>query len=221
MYNALILMGDIESGSYWDHITGRCVHGPLEGYTLAVFPLVNMTASQALSSYPDLQVALSALRLAPRILSFFMEWSRRSRRGFFPPVFMKTMGPEDTRRPRMEQGLGVWTAADRRFYPLKHLRQHGGAVIDELGGRRLLVCIDRQSGLPAAVYTRAAACSWQQATLCLDSGELFRGGTLRDDRGVLQRTERPLQLFTRWYGFACTFPGCTVYQHRQDTTTSS
>jgi hypothetical protein len=37
LYNGLSFNGDRESGSFWDHITGECVHGPLKGYRLKTF----------------------------------------------------------------------------------------------------------------------------------------------------------------------------------------
>jgi len=212
MYNALILLGDRESGSYWDHITGECVHGPMKGCKLEAFPILNMNVAQALSSYPDMLVAISKLTFVPRVIAFFMEWSRRSKRGFFPSVFKKTMGEEDTRRHRMEKGLGVWTDNTHRYYPMEHLHKQGGALIDELDGRRLLISIDPTSSIPIAIYTNATKCTWQDNLLNLDTGEIIRGGTLRDKHGAIKDNDRPMQLFTRWYGFACTFPGCEIYE---------
>ncbi len=59
LYNGLVLLGDRESGSFWDHITGECVHGPLKGYQLKIFPLLHMDVRQALATHPDAQVAIS------------------------------------------------------------------------------------------------------------------------------------------------------------------
>jgi len=212
MYNGLVLLGDQESGSYWDHITGECVTGPLKGYKLEEFPLLQMNVAQALPGYPDIQVAISELTFVPRTIAFFMEWSRKSKRGFLPPVFKKTMGKEDTRRRLMDNGLGVWTNATHRFYPMECLRKHGGALIDEIDGRSVLVFINPSSNIPSALYTRASKCAWQNNLLTLDTGEVVRGGTLRDKDGVPQRGDRPRQLFLRWYGFSYTFPGCEVYE---------
>ena len=36
------------------------------------------------------------------------------------------------------------------------------------------------------------------------------GGVVLDGRGRRQNAERPQQVFTRWYGFALTFPGTEV-----------
>ena len=211
MYNGLILLGDQESGSYWDHITGECLHGPLKGYTLAVFPLLQMSGAQALANYPHMQVAISNLTVFPRMIAFFMELSRKSKRGFLPFVFKKTMGEEDTRLPLMERGLGVWTDITHRYYPLRRLDEHGGAIIDELDGRKILISIDPTSGIPSALYTNATQCIWHNDILKLNTGKMIRGGVLCDKNGVTKDSERPLQLFLRWYGFSYTFPGCEIY----------
>ena len=212
LYNGLVLLGDRESGSFWDHITGECVHGPLKGYQLEVRPLLHTNVRQALATHPDAQVAISRQSLKQRVMARITEQGRKSKRGFLPPGFKKTMGEEDTRRPSMEVGLGVWTDATHRFYPLETLRALGSTLIDELDGRRLLVYIDPISSTPAALYTEATQCNWQDDTLHLDTGEIIRGGVLYDAPGAAQEITRPMQLFTRWYGFAFTFPGCEVYE---------
>jgi hypothetical protein len=35
-------------------------------------------------------------------------------------------------------------------------------------------------------------------------------GVLMSRDGKRQNVERPQQMFTRWYGFSLTFPGCEV-----------
>ena len=212
LYNGLVLLGDRESSSFWDHITGECVHGPLKGYQLKIFPLLHRDVRQALATHPDAQVAISRQSLKHWVMAHITEQGRKSKRGFLPPGFKQTMGKEDTRRRRMEIGLGVWTDATHRFYPLETLRAHGSALIDELDGRRLLVYIEPTSRIPAALYMEATRYNWQDDTLHLDTGEIIRGGVLYDAQGATQEITRPLQLFTRWYGFAFTFPGCEVYE---------
>ena len=52
---------------------------------------------------------------------------------------------------------------------------------------------------------------------CLDGAKIrlengtVRDGTLFDSRGRRVEAERPLQVFTRWYGFALTFPTTSIY----------
>jgi hypothetical protein len=170
-----------------------------------------MNVAQALASYPDAQVAISKQTFKQQVMGRFAAWVRGSKRGLLPPFFAKTMGQEDKRRPRMDMGLGVWTDITRRYYPLERLRTQDRALVDELDGRRLLVYIDPTSSTPAALYTDAVQCTWRDDVLHLDTGESIRGGVLYDVQGVRQAVERPVQMFTRWYGFAYTFPNCEVY----------
>ncbi len=171
-----------------------------------------MDVRQALAIHPDAQVAISRQSFRQRVMARITEQGRKSKSGLMPPYFKKTMSKKDTRRRRMEIGLGVWTDATHRFYPLETLRAHGSALIDELDGRRLLVYIEPTSRIPAALYMEATRYNWQDDTLHLDTGEIIRGGVLYDAQGATQEITRPLQLFTRWYGFAFTFPGCEVYE---------
>ncbi|MEX2355925.1 MAG: DUF3179 domain-containing (seleno)protein, partial [Thermaerobacterales bacterium] len=43
LYNGLILLGDDETGSYWDHITGECVYGPLKATQMEMLPVEHTT----------------------------------------------------------------------------------------------------------------------------------------------------------------------------------
>lgn len=214
LYNGLLLIGDHETGSYWDHITGECLYGPLKGYKLEVFPLLHMNVSQSLARWPDVHVAVSSeLTIMQRLRVFFMGPLFRSKWAFFPPVvFKKTMGKEDTRRKRMDIGLGVWTTMKHCFYPLEHLRKQKGALNDELEGRGILVYINPKTQIPAAIYTNARQITWHGDELSLDSGEIIREGTVYDTQGKTLAVVYPMQMFTRWYGFSSTFPGCDIYE---------
>ena len=88
----------------------------------------------------------------------------------------------------------------------------GNALLDELDGRRLLVYVEPTSGIPMALYTQATECAWQGDALHLDTGEAVRQGRLLSAQGKPQTAARPMQVFTRWYGFAYTFPGCEIYE---------
>ena len=63
-----------------------------------------------------------------------------------------------------------------------------------------------------ALYSKAKSCAWVGDMLRLDSGEMVRGGALEDPQGKRLDAARPMQMFTRWYGFAYTFPECEIYQ---------
>ena len=125
--------------------------------------------------------------------------------------FRGTLGKEDQRRPRMELGLGVWTATTGRYYPVARIREHGGAFLDRLDGRAVLIYIDPESNTPAALFVNSASVKMHDRDVLLDSGSVVRTGVLLDRAGKRLAMERPQQTFTRWYGFALTFPGSEVF----------
>jgi hypothetical protein len=151
LYNGLILLGDDETGSYWDHITGECVYGPMKGERLNTFPIDHTTVTRALKNWPDLQIAFSHPPLWIRLLSPLMS-KRMQRKGFFPPGFRKTMSLVDTRLPEMASGLGVIAGEVQRFYPVETIKAVGGQIQDEVEGQRIRVYIDPDDQVPHAIY---------------------------------------------------------------------
>ena len=176
LYNGLVLLIDDETRTYWDHITGRAVHGPLEGEQLEVFGLEMMTTATARRHEPSLRVALSDQPgLHGRVFTRMQSYLPEQNEGFLPPGFRGTMGAPDPRRDEMDMGLGVVLGEHARYYPVERLR--AGPVDDAIEGRVLRLELDAD-GIPFAVWA--------------------------DDRS------RPVQLFTRWYGFAYTYSRCTI-----------
>ena len=202
------MLGDEETGSLWNHITGEAVYGPLEGYTLPVFNLLHMTAEQALERYPGLSVAISDRPV-------------RGRRGFYAPLadripflrpgFRSTIVEEDTRLPTMDIGLGVWTGSEQRYYPLEAVQAGGGAIVDDFEGRRLVVYMNPGAYALEAFFTEEETASIDGSRVMVGNELVLEGGLLRDGSGRRVETDRPLQLFSRWYGFALTFPSTTIY----------
>jgi len=126
-------------------------------------------------------------------------------------AFADTLGVEDTRRPRMELGLGVWNGDTSRYYPVERIREHDEALIDDLDGRTLVVYLDPATNTPAAVFANAAGAVIKEDEVRLDDGSVIRGGVMYDAAGARIDVERPMQIFTRWYGFALTFPDPEVF----------
>ncbi len=202
------MLADDETESIWNHITGRAVYGPLEGYTLPVFNLLHMTAEQALDRYPGLSIAISDRPI-------------RGRRGMFAPVadrlpflrdgFRSTIVKEDTRLPTMEIGLGVWTDSERRYYTIEAVQAAGGAIVDTFDGRWLVVYVEPGSYSLDAFFTEEQTVSADGFRLTVGEELVLEGCVLRDASGQRLEMDRPLQMFSRWYGFALTFPGTTIY----------
>jgi hypothetical protein len=125
--------------------------------------------------------------------------------------FARTLDKEDQRRPRMELGLGVWTTATHRYYPMERIRDRGRAFVDQLDGRKVLIYIDPETNTPAVLLINASSAKIQDSEVHLNNGMIVRNGVLFDSGGKRAKADRPQQVFTRWYGFALTFPGCEIF----------
>ena len=213
LYNGLVLLGDKETHSFWDHISGECIHGPLRGQTLKFSgSLYYMNAKQALKAYPDAYIAISSQSFFQKILSQIFQWSSLRSKGFIPSFFNKTMGKADNRLPRLDIGLGVWFETKARYYPLEQLKAHGNAVIDTLNGHRILVYIDPISNAPAAIHSTASEYNWDGEALYLNTHEVLKDSRLYNKQETPLPMNRPNQIFTRWYGFSYTFPNCDLFE---------
>lgn len=204
LYNGLFLMVDRETGTSWNHITGEALHGPLTGDTLEVRPVEQTTVEQALEQDPETLAAISERRF------------RRGRPGFLDrirglsPMFRRTMAPEDDRLGTMAVGLGVWNDRVKRFYPQEVVREEG-VVVDDLDGRRIVVFYDADAYSLKAYYTDAESARHKGGVIRLSNGNRIEEGVVHDGSGERLEVDRPLQVYTRWYGFSLTFPEPEIY----------
>lgn len=205
LYDGLSLLTDYESGTWWDHVTGEGVYGPLAGTQLEIFNLLHSTVEETLAQYPDIHIAISEREMRD-------EWSPRTqRRGRLSEFFVQTLGLEDNRVERMDVGLGVWADETHRYYSMERIVEEASVVLDELDGRRILIFVSPKSNAPVAVYTDATSFEVRAGEIHLDTGEVVRDGILYRADGERAAVDRPLQTFTRWYGFAMTFSDAEVY----------
>ena len=218
LYDAIFVMQDVDSKTLWNHITGEALYGPHVGRSLGpVGNMFQMSVEQALVFDADMRVAISNRpylaggrefgtfsigpeRLGPQNANERMQ-----------AMFIETLGTEDARLPRMAMGLGIVTPGTTRFYPMD-LIEESGALIDDVDGRQLLVFVDSQTFTPAAVYVDASSATLQDREIQLDNGNTVRMGMVHDAQGTRVDVERPQQLFSRWYGFALTFPGTEIFE---------
>ena len=213
------LLADHQTGSYWDHITGECVHGPLKGRKLTLEPLLHMRTDQALAQFPDARVASSRSLLPFGLMARIMDlYGRLLGQGrFVPPMLLKTMGTEDQRRARMDLGLGVWTDGASRYYPLEILKARGGVVFDRFDGREMLIYLDPISGTPTPLFMDVQEAEWAGEELRLDNGAMpsaTAGSTTQT--AWSWRSNGHCTSFNRWFGFSLTFPKCEVYGGSED-----
>jgi hypothetical protein len=230
LYDALFVMQDTESKTLWNHITGEAVYGPLVGRTLGpVSNSLQMDVKQALETDPAIQIAISDRvyfaggrrfgtadgfgpnRGAGRVNATGPRPAPGNPNAQLSDMFIATLGKEDTRRPRMDMGLGIWSGTTRRYYPMERIRERGGAFVDQLEGRKVLLYINPETATPAAAFVDTKSAKLQGNELHLDNGAVIRSGVLFDRKGNRQAADDPQQIFTRWYGFALTFPGCEVF----------
>lgn len=138
--NGLAVLGDEETWSAWDHITGEAFDGPLAGERLAAWPIVISSVAAELERDRSLLVLRQSYRWTlKRVLQSVPTYRTTAERTRFPPGFRRTLsGPVDPRRPVFEPGLGVIVGERARFYPFAGLPD-GSAVTDEWFGRPLYV----------------------------------------------------------------------------------
>jgi len=206
LYDGVSVLWDEETESLWHHITGEALTGPLAGAVMPIFNLLQMTTEMALERYPDIEVAISdrPLRQDGTVRSVDRDFDLR-------PEFTETMAEEDTRRPTMEIGVGLWNDDLRVYYPVSSIRDAGKVVVDELGADgNVVIYLDPGTGAPLAFHTSATRAVWNDDVLELDDGTSLRAGVLVDGNGDPIHPTRPLQLFTRWYGWALMFPDTEI-----------
>jgi hypothetical protein len=165
LYDGLFVMQDAETKTLWNHITGEALYGLLVGRNLGpVGNLLQMNVKQALVMDPKMHVAISDRIYFAGGRQFGSARSPlaglANRHGNEPnpnaemtPLFVKTLGKEDQRRPRMELGLGVWAGAMHRYYPMERIREHGRAFVDQLDGRSSSTLIPKPIRLPRCSST--------------------------------------------------------------------
>lgn len=207
LYDALFVMEDQQTKSLWNHFTGEAMYGPHVGERMPVSNLMQMNVTQALAMDPTMLIAISDYEgraVGPRgdleDASFDLS-----------EPFSITLDGEDDRRPRMEMGLGVWIDEEvYRFYPNDVLRENGRIVLDQFGSQSLIVYLDPVISVPVALFVEADGASIDGADIVLGDGRLIRDSVLYDADMNKLDVARPLQVFTRWYGFVVSFGGSRI-----------
>jgi hypothetical protein len=210
LYNGLFLMRDEETGTFWDHMTGEAVYGPLVGSALEVSALMQTTVAQVLGQNSEALVALSD-RVFYTDEQMSLAGLLGSIRGSLSQLFSSTVKEEDDRRPTMDLGMGIWDGEEARYYPYELIMANGNAVLDNLTGRQVVVCLDPSAYALSAAYIDTDGITWEEKVLRFSDGSYIEGGVLHDPSGERAQIERPRQVFTRWYGFALTFPETEIY----------
>jgi hypothetical protein len=219
-YDGLLVLEDAATGTIWNHVTGEALYGPAVGTTLGPPANVLHTTVGQLASTPGARVAISdrayfagGRKFGTRegIALLNRTHRRPDDRAALSDIFVATIAREDTRRPRMELGIGIWWEGGSRFYPRDLIREAGNALLDRVNGQTLLVYVDPATAIPAAIFVNTTQARVDGSLVRLDDSRTVRDGLILDRHGRRLATERPLQVFTRWYGFALTFSGTSIY----------
>lgn len=210
LYDGLFLMKDDETETYWDHMTGEAVYGPLVGSKLEVSNLLQTNVAQVLGATPDAMVALSD-RILWEDEQLGLRGLIQGMKGRLSRGFQATIKKEDDRRPTMDLGLGLWEGEASRYYPYDEVVAAGNALLDQFQGRAVLILLDPTAYALTAYHVDADDFEWDDSVLRIADGSYIEGGVMYDGEGEKAEASRPLQVFTRWYGFSLTFPGTDIY----------
>ena len=209
-YDGLLLIWDEETNSYWQHVTGQCLYGASVGQRLGILTTTRqMTVAEVLARTNASVLLTSTLSPEQEKLSRMMEKMRANPEKVEAGI-ASTIGVEDTRRPRFELGLGVWNLTGSTFFPLTMLYADDRALMTRFDDRPLLIYQHPDAVAPVAAYLETHRAVWEGEILRLDKGAYIQNDTLFGVDGHPQPLERPMQLLMRWYGFALTFPGCSL-----------
>jgi hypothetical protein len=132
--------------------------------------------------------------------------------GSLSEMFSSTVNEEDARLPTMDIGLGVWEGDEARYYSYERVVAADRAVLDTFQGKRVLVFLDPSTSVLSSFRVEADGLRWEDDVLRLSDDQYVEGSILYDPDGTRVEAARPLQIFTRWYGFALTFPNAEIYE---------
>ena len=87
-------------------------------------------------------------------------------------------------------------------------------IVDTFAGERVVVLIDPVNFVLTAFRIGAPSAQWDGDVLRLSDGTYIEDGVLRRSTGDMVEGARPLQVFTRWYGFSLSFPHTEIWGER-------
>lgn len=212
-YNGMLLMEDLETHSYWDHITGICISGVHEGYQLDILQSHQLLpAKEVIELHPDCLFGREKMNVFQKLFTAFINWKANiNGKGFLPPGFRDSMLTIDERLPEMEMGVGIYDGKSAKFYPSEAIKISGNSLVDEFNGRPLLIYISPTTNIPDVIYqSDLTEATVTETTLRFPDGRYLKSGNLYSAEGDQLAVDKPNHLFLRWYGFVSTFPNCEV-----------
>jgi hypothetical protein len=176
LYDGTVLLIDDETNTYWNHITGEAVYGPLKGKKMEMHPIRVMNVKSALEEDSNTTISISKFKSMKSRIFGWLGKKLLYGKGFFPPGFHRTMGKLDDRLPEMTNGLGIMIEEVQRFYPLDVI---GNGIKDDILGQNLIVKIRASDKVPFAEfldtddYPPQLFCRWYGFSYTFPKCEIF------------------------------------------------
>lgn len=220
IWQGTALLYDHQTNSYWRHLTGECIEGPLKGTVLTrITSGRHTTWDEWRRTHPRTDVIAQEARYVgqPADKGYFPRDGSNSGSGYLPPTFVGTIQSRDDRLISNALLYGIQVGTARRAYPLKALRSER-VIEEEVAGvpvtvwfkkdGRTVAGFDRRvKGQPLAfaptgdghMQDKQTASRWNFDGICVDGAH--RGQRLRALHGLL----------SEWYGWYAHHPDTTVW----------
>ena len=147
-YRANLVMVDRQTGSWWQQLTGKAIHGQLSGTALKLIPVDLMTWGAWKELYPDTRVLSRDTGFDHNYDLFpsggsYTDWQKSDR------IFPRLMKITDTRFRARETVLGVQVGDVYKAYPFSNLGELA-VINDEINGVPVLILFDSKSQIASA-----------------------------------------------------------------------
>ncbi len=149
LWKDALVMYDRETGSFWSHVTGGAIHGPLKGQALKPYPASHTTWQQWRQLHPDTLLLSKQTALG-------VEGTHNTYRGYFDdPERLGIFGTRnpDTVLPGKEFVLGLSLDNTIVAYPYRELNRQP-LVQDAVGDEPILVAFSAREATAVAFSRR-------------------------------------------------------------------
>lgn len=173
--NAILVMKDLQTGSYWNHYDGVALRGRAAGARLRWIPTYHIEWADWLELHPDTEVMVPPYDpVHPDARHGHGREEIFARPGMDPAFIETIVGGLDDTYPENEMVLGIDDGSSWPAYPLREVQRAGGVVhADVLSGRVVVFAGPKPDG-----FTMGAFQSFVGETLLNFRRE---GGGWRDD----------------------------------------
>ena len=211
--NQNFLMRDIETGSWWQQISGKAIFGPLKGQQLEPVPSDELTFGLWKQESPTGRVLLPVSKDVPK---YEHGWEPEVAK---LPVVVSFPGSALQSRDVL---IGLEIGGESRAYPLKTIlaqsplqdRLAGTPILVVVGpdGKSVRVFVSRIQGADVEFFRKAGTADW----LLMDSisgGEWNFQGCAISGPALGKCLERLNGIKDYWFDWRNYHAGTTVYQH--------